>query len=262
MKKFYQKVNLLLEENQTCFAICSVIETKGSTPRHSGKMIVYPDGQSEFTIGGGPAEKATIDAAVEALKTGRSEIYEWILNKSQSGGLNAECGGQMKIWIEVYPMRPQLVIIGAGHVNLALSQLAEGLGFELLVIDDRKTTLEEPRLSSAKAIIVETQINDAVQRAKPYIKSDAYLVIATKDDDGGALSALNGLKTSYIGLIGSKRKISKIRERLTDEGASLEWLDSIHMPIGLKIGAETPDELAISIWAEILAVKNQKEVNQ
>ncbi len=262
MKKFYQKVNLLLEQNQTSFAICSVIETKGSTPRHSGKMIVYPDGQSEFTIGGGPAEKATIDAAVEALKTEQSAVYEWILNKSQTGGLNAECGGQMKIWIEVFLIRPQLVIIGAGHVNLALSQLAEGLGFDLLVIDDRLTTLEDPRFSSAKEVIVETQICDAVQRAKPYIKPNAYLVIATKDDDGGALSALNGLIAPYIGLIGSKRKITKIRERLTDEGASPQWLDSIHMPIGLKIGAETPEELAISIWAEILTIKKQKGASQ
>ncbi len=257
MRYFYQKINQLLEQNQTRFAICSVIETKGSTPRHWGKMIVYPDGSSEFTIGGGPAEKATVDAAVQALGAGKSEIYEWVLNKGQSGGLNAECGGQMKVWIEVYDTRPQLVIIGAGHVNYALAKLAEGLSFDVLVIDDRTITREDPRFSFATEVVVEPLIYDAVTKALPLIKSNAYLVIATKDDDGGALSALKNLEYPYIGLIGSSRKILKIRERLTDEGASQEWLDRIHMPIGLKIGAETPEELAISIWGEILAVKNE-----
>ena len=257
MRHFYQKINELLELNQRPFAICSVIETKGSTPRRSGKMIVYPDGSSEFTIGGGPAEKATIDAAVQALQTGQSEIYQWVLNKDKEGGLNAECGGQMKVWIEVYAMRPQLVIIGAGHVNYALSKLAEGLNFDVLVIDDRMTTLEDPRFSFATQVVVEPLIYDAVKKALPLIKTNGYLVIATKDDDGGALSALKNIECPYIGLIGSSRKILKIRERLTDEGASQDWLDQVHMPIGLKIGAETPEELAISIWAEILAVKNE-----
>lgn len=257
MRQFYEKINQLLEQNQTNFAICSVIETKGSTPRHSGKMIVYPTGLSEFTVGGGPAEKATIEAAVKALQSGRSEIYQWVLDKGKEGGLNADCGGQMKVWIEVYNTRPQLVIIGAGHVNYALAKLSEGLSFDVLVIDDRMSTLDDSRFTFARDIVVENQIGQGVKRALPLIKPNSYLVIATKDDDGGALSALKGLDYPYIGLIGSKRKILKIRERLIDEGASEEWLDRIHMPIGLKIGAETPEELAISIWAEILAVKNE-----
>lgn len=259
MRQFYQRINELLNQNQTPFAICSVIETKGSTPRNSGKMIVYPDGRSEFTIGGGPAEKASIDAAVEALETGKSGIFEWILNKEHQNGLNSTCGGQMKVFIEVYQKRSTLAIIGAGHVNLALAKLANGLDFEVLVIDDRESSMEDPRFAFAKQIVVESDIYEAVQQALPLLDENTFVVVATKDNDPGAISALNGLKLPYIGLIGSQRKILKLRERLTDEGASQDWLDGIYMPIGLDIGAETPEELAISIWAEILAIKNGRE---
>ena len=258
MRQFYQRINELLSQNQTHFAICSVIETKGSTPRNSGKMIVYPDGRSEFTIGGGPAEKASVEAAVKALRTGEPGIYEWILNKELENGLNATCGGQMKVFIEVCQQRPTLAIVGAGHVNYALSKLAGGLGFDVLVIDDREPTLEDTRYAFAKQVIVDTDIYQAVKQAITHFDQMTFVVVATKDNDPAAISALNGIELPYIGLIGSQRKILKLRERLSDEGATQAWLDAIHMPIGLDIGAETPEELAISIWAEILAVKNNR----
>ena len=257
MRQFYNRISELLEKNITDFAICTVVETQGSTPRHSGKMIVFPDGSSEFTIGGGPAEKATIDSAVTAITERKSKMLEWVLNKSQAGGLNAECGGLMKIHIEVYPMQPQLVIVGAGHVNYALFQWAEGLNFEVIVVDDRESILRDQRFKSAKAIFYDEFIDMAVQNAIPRLSPNSYVVIATKDADEAALRPFKNLDFSYIGVIGSRRKIGKIKEHLLEEGCDEAWLSQIHMPIGLDIGAETPEEIAISIWSEILMVKNK-----
>lgn len=254
MRRFYQRVSELLDANSQSFAICTVVETKGSTPRHSGKMIVFENGSSEFTIGGGPAEKGSIDLAVKAISENRSQLVEWILNKDQPGGLSVECGGRMLIHIEVFPMRPQLVLVGAGHVNYALFKQAADLNFDVLIVDDRETVLTDVRFSGAKAVVYNEAIDKAVVQALPLLNPRSYVVIATKDADEAALRPFKGMILPYIGVIGSRRKIGKIREHLLADGYDADWLNQLFMPIGLGIGGETPEEIAISIWAEILMV--------
>lgn len=254
MRRFYQRVSELLEVNSRAFAICTVVETKGSTPRHSGKMIVFENGESEFTIGGGPAEKGSIDLAVQAISENRSQLAEWILNKDQPGGLGVECGGKMLIHIEVFPMRPQLVLVGAGHVNYALFKWAMDLNFDVLIIDDREAVLSDNRFKTAKAVVYNEAIDEAVREALPQLNQRSYVVIATKDADEKALRPFGGMKLPYIGVIGSRRKVGKIREHLLADGYEAEWLNQVYMPIGLDIGGETPEEIAISIWGEILMV--------
>lgn len=258
MKDLYKRITVLLEENNKAFALCTLVETNGSTPRHQAKMIVFADRTSEFTIGGGPAEKSAIDLAVQAIEEDKSILVEMVLNKSQEKGLNAECGGSMKIYIEVYPIRPTLVLVGAGHVNSAVFSMAEGLGFDTVIIDDRQSVYDNQAFSGAKEIYFDEGIEKAVKKALPNLQTNSYIVIATKDDDQSALKAFAGFEAPYIGVIGSKRKIGKITEHLQEERVSEKWLSAIHMPIGLDIGGETPREIAVSIWSEILMVKYGK----
>lgn len=255
----YKRTHELIEANKSAFAICTVIETEGSAPRHHAKMLVHENGEIEFTIGGGPVEFATIKEAVKAIELGKSKVIEWHLNKDLSQGLNMTCGGQMKIHIEVYNPNPELILIGAGHVNLAVYKMAKELPFKIKVIDDR------PELSLLKAfenVEVTAEKDDivaAIHRAKNNFSKKAYFVIATKDCDEIALKALADVDANYIGLIGSRRKTALIRENLTHQGYDSKWIEKIKMPIGLNLGGELPSEIALSILAEINTIRYQKD---
>lgn len=243
-----------LQEENLDFAIVTIIKSKGSTPRHVGKMVVKDDGSIVGTIGGGPSEKYAIGKAIEAIKNKKSEIIECVLNGDLEGGFKVYCGGSITFFIEVIEKRPNLMIIGAGHIGLALAKIAEGMDYNITIVDDREGYADKNMYPMAKDIFIDLDIAKAVEKAN--FNLNTYVVIATKDVDESALRQVVKNDVAYIGMIGSKNKGIKVKEHLMEDGVVKEKLDLVNVPIGLDIGAETPEEIAVSIIAEILKVKN------
>lgn len=254
----FKRISELEMESHTPFALCTVVETKGSSPRKSGRMLVFESGAIEGTIGGGPAEWHVINEARKLMKLGQSKLVEVILDKNHPEGLEMTCGGQMKVHIETFLPKPKLFLIGAGHVNLAIFNLALNLDLDLVIVDDREETLAKEVFSQAKNIVVAEDIAAAVAKARPLISEKDFVVIATKDNDEAALKALLLQSCHYIGLIGSRRKCQLIKANLAQSDADLLWLEEVHMPVGLDLGGQTPEEIAISVMAEILKSKYKK----
>ena len=245
-----------LQDNGVAFATATIIESKGSTPRNTAKMIVKGDGEIIGTIGGGPAEALIIQEAVAAIKANQSKVVEYTMDKDAVDGIQMQCGGSISVFIEVAAPQPRIVMIGAGHVGFAVAKLVESLGYRLVVIDDRQEFANAERYPMASEIYWNSEIGKAIEPLM--IDSDSYIIIATKDADYQALSKVVTSNAAYIGMIGSKRKVGLVMEDLRREGVPEVRLQSIHMPIGLDIGAETPEEIAVSILAEIIKFRNGK----
>lgn len=249
--RIMEKIGQLEKENQT-FAVATIIESKGSTPRHIGKMIVYPDSKIEGTVGGGLAELYVIEAAIEAIHTKQSKTVSYTLDKEKNGGITMHCGGTLVVFIEVFVGRPELILVGAGHLAQALAQLADFMGYPYRVIDDRPTYCTQERFPTAIGLYAHESLVEAI-RMTP-IHPRACICIFTKDSDDIALKELIHKEYAYMGMIGSKNKIRRVFEQLENEGIQRELLDKVHTPIGLAIGAETPEEIAISVIAEIISI--------
>lgn len=254
----FKRIDELQRENRVPFALCTVVGSKGSSPRKSGRMIVFPDKSIEGTIGGGPVEWRAINEAVDLISLGESKLLEVILDKSQPNGLPMTCGGQMLIHIETFMTRPKLFLIGAGHVNRALLALAKQMDWEPVIVDDRPVSSDTQWSSEDCRVFIDEDIEAACLLARPHINVHDFVVIATKDNDELALKALMEVDCHYIGLIGSQRKCHLIVKNLGNDVERRLWLERVHMPIGLEIGAHTPEEIAISIMGELLAVRNGK----
>lgn len=251
---FMQKVAQLEKQNEA-FALATIIESKGSTPRHIGKMIVYQDGNIEGTIGGGLAELHVIKESVRAIQIGQSKTVEYILNQDVNGGISMHCGGTLKVFIEVYQAKPELVFIGAGHLGYALSKLSDLIGYPYTVIDDRITYCTRERFPNAAHLYANEQIEEAIGKAG--LSGKSYVAIFTKDSDDRSLKEVLKSPCPYVGMIGSKKKVLRIFDKLKKEGVLEEDLKRVHAPIGLEIEAETPEEIAISIMAEIIKMSRK-----
>jgi len=248
----FREAHKLIEAN-TPFAMATILESKGSTPRHSAKMIILENGDIMGTIGGGLVEKNVMDAAIEAIKDGHSKTVSYKLNKEAKGGLEMQCGGDISIFIEVHGSRPRLLLIGGGHVNLAVYELAINLGYDVSIIDERPEFAHTSRYTKASLVLAESDYKKAVKEVG--VDAHTAVVVATKDADEKGLRSVIDTSASYIGVIGSKRKIRKIMDNLKIDEYSQERLHEIHAPIGLDIGSETPVEIAVSIMAEVLKVR-------
>jgi xanthine dehydrogenase accessory factor len=231
-----------------------VVRAQGSTPQRAGaKMLVWPDGRTVGTIGGGCYENDAFWKAREALVSGRPSLVHYELNDdfAQENGLI--CGGRMDVHIDPLIPSPELYIIGAGHVGFHLARVARDAGFHLHVIDDREKFANAERFPAAE-IVVEP-IPQWLERAQ--LPAAAYIVILTRghQHDLDAMRTLAPREHKYLGLIGSRAKIARIYDALRAEGIAPACLERVHAPIGLEIGAVTPAEIAISILAELIAVR-------
>lgn len=237
------------------FAIATIIRVEGSTPRHeTAKMIIFEDGTFKGTIGGGILEKKVIEESVLLIKKGESKVLKYNLDLKKEKSLPAICGGEVEVFVEIYKKRPKLVLVGGGHVNQAVYNFARFLEFDIAVIDDREEWANESRFGNAQIIV------DSIPKALEEYPTDesSFIVIATRGHafDKEALRVAIRKKARYVGMIGSRNKVKETFEALRQEGFSEEELNRVYSPIGLDIGAETPEEIAVSILAEILMVKN------
>ena len=238
----------------------TIVRAQGSTPQRTGaKMLVFADGRTVGTIGGGCYENDAFWKAREAIATGRPALLHYELNDdfAQENGL--VCGGRMDVHIDPLAPDPRLYILGAGHVGWHLGRLAADAGFRVHVVDDREKFANRDRFQSAHEVVAEP-IPEWLERAD--IPASAYVVIVTRghQHDLDALRALARRDLKYLGLIGSRAKVARIHSALATEGVPLEALERVHAPIGLDIGAVTPAEIAISILAQLIAVRRGADV--
>ena len=235
-------------------ALVTIVRVQGSTPQRAGaKMLVFLDGRTVGTIGGGCYENEATLAARAAIQSRKQALLHYELNDdfAQENGLI--CGGRMDVHIDPLEPAPQLYIIGAGHVGWHLGRAAADAGFRIHVVDDREKFANEDRFPGAQITV--QPIPEWLHQAD--LPASAYVTILTRghQHDLDAMRALAARDLRYLGLIGSRAKVARIYDALIAEGLPAECLDRIHAPVGLEIGAVSPAEIAISILAELIAVR-------
>jgi xanthine dehydrogenase accessory factor len=239
-------------------ALVTIVSAQGSTPQRVGaKMLVFSDGRTVGTIGGGCYENDAFWKAREAIQSRKPQLVKYDLNDDFAEESGLVCGGQMQVYIEPLEPTPALYVIGAGHVGFHLARLAHTIGFKTHVIDDREKFASVERFPNAESVTVDN-IPDWLHRAD--IPSSAYVVIVTRGHrhDLDALRGLAARDFRYLGLIGSKAKVARIYDALLSENMPPECLRRVHAPVGLDIGAVSPEEIAVSILAELIAVRRGK----
>ena len=239
-------------------ALVTIVAAHGSTPQRVGaKMLVYPDGRTVGTIGGGCYENDAFWKAREAITQRRPMNVKYELNDDFAQETGLVCGGQMEVFIEPVEASPDVYVFGAGHVGYFVAKLAHEVGFRVHVIDDREKFASSERFGEGIDVIVDDIPQWIAAHTLP---PTAYAVIVTRGHthDLDALRALTAAPLRYLGLIGSKAKVRRIFDALVEEGTPHKSLEAVHAPIGLDIGAITPQEIAVSIVAELIAAKHGK----
>jgi xanthine dehydrogenase accessory factor len=248
------KVLAELETAQQPAVLCTVVKTSGSTPRHStSKMLVFPDGHILGTVGGGELENRVVREALASLLDGKPRNLTYNMTDPEHGDPGL-CGGQVEVFVEPIMPSPMLVIVGGGHVGKAVAYLAKWLGFRIALSDDRAEFCT-PEANPNVDEFYPCNLSELPQHLS--ITSQTTIVLTTRgsDVDVEGLPALIETQAGYIGVIGSRRRWTTTIKGLKQKGISEEKLERIHSPIGLGIGAETPQEIAVSIMAEILMLR-------
>ena len=256
MTDIYEKISELRAQNKAA-ALVTVIATKGSTPHDAGtKMLVCADGTVYGTIGGSAVEAMLIEEAKYCIRSGEIKTEWHDLDDGERKDTGMICGGKMEFFIEPIMPAPHLYIFGGGHVALPLARFASQVGFSYTIVEDRKEFAQKERFPDARDIIITTaeDIDDKIS----FAESD-YVAIVTRshDLDYESLKMVLKNQVKYIGLIASKRKKKQVFTRLKEEGFPENKIKQIHSTIGLDIAAQTPEEIAVSIVAELIKVKNK-----
>jgi len=251
MQEIFDDLKNVIEQSIPA-VLCVVTETTGSTPRKAGsKMLVFADGFIKGTIGGGSIEFQAIQDALSIISCGKPFSKCFHLKND----LKMQCGGTMQVYFESIGCLPKLYIFGGGHIGKALAGYAPGLGFRPCIFDQRDGIFETWNMPG-----VETRTGDYLQLVDSLpFDNNTYVVIVTHqhESDQKVLFACAHLEYAYLGMIGSKRKVAEIRKNALENGTfSDELLAKIDMPIGIPFAAETPAEIAISIIAKMIDVKN------
>ncbi|HVN55913.1 MAG TPA: XdhC family protein [Anaerolineaceae bacterium] len=244
-----------LQNHQEAGALCTIIESNGSTPRHEGsKMLIYEDGRFIGSVGGGEVENRVIAEAKEAMLDGKTRRLSYNMVDPQQGDPGV-CGGTVEVYIEPILPQPTLVVVGGGHVGKAVAHLAKWLGFRVAVNDDRPEFCT-PEANPDADEFYPVPMSELPAHLK--INSQTYLVLTTRGMlvDVPGLPPLLDTRAAYIGLIGSRRRWTMTRKALLEAGVPEEKLNRVNSPIGLELNAETPEEIAVSILAEIIALRN------
>ena len=253
MKTIFQALRDL-ETAREAASLCTVVRSQGSTPRGStSKMLVYPDGNTLGTVGGGELENRVIAAALQTLKDARAQLLEFNMADPQRGDPGV-CGGQVEVFVEPILPPATLVVIGGGHVGKAVAHLARWLGFRVAVSDDRPEFCTPEANPDAEDFYLCPM---AELPEKMNITDRTYLVLTTRgvDVDAPGLPPLLDSPAAYIGVIGSKRRWKMTADELKELGVPKSKIARVHSPIGLELQAETPEEIAVSIMAEILMLR-------
>jgi xanthine dehydrogenase accessory factor len=254
----YEEIVKLRQEGRRG-AIATIVNVRGSIPSFkTAKMLVRDDGSIFGTIGGGCVEADVWQAAREVMESEKPRTVTFNLNQDPKYDTGLVCGGTLDIFIEPVLPPALLYIFGAGHVAVNLYRVASNAGFEVIVIDDRESYANRERFPEAQKVFAE-DFDQAMAKLTP--SESSYIVIVTRGhrDDMRCLRWAVQTPARYIGMIGSKRKTIAIYKELVKEGVASELFTRVHAPVGLDIGAVTPEEIAVSITAELIALRRHAE---
>jgi xanthine dehydrogenase accessory factor len=235
-------------------ALATIVHTNGSIPSYeSSRMLVREDGSLAGTIGGGCVEAEVWAAAKEVMHNEAPRKMVFNLNNEASYDNGLICGGTVEIFVEPILPQPMLYLFGGGHVSMAVAKAASAAGFAIAVIDDREAFANPQRFPAAQEVF--TSYDDAFAKIHP--NASTYLVIVTRGhkEDMRVLAWAARTEARYIGMIGSRRKVLSVYKALEKEGYKPQEFERIYAPMGLEIGALSPEEIAISIVAELIAVR-------
>jgi xanthine dehydrogenase accessory factor len=232
-------------------ALATVVRDQGSVPRHAGaKMLIYSDGAFEGTVGGGELESQVIQEALQALQDGKPRLLEYAFHDVEQGDVGV-CGGEMEVFVEPIQPPATVVVVGAGHVGSAVAFLAKWLGFRVVVSDDR------PEFATPEAVpgadeYVAGPLSELPKQVP--ITPQTYLLLTTRGVavDVEGLPSLLETPAAYIGIIGSRRRWEVAAQQLAEQGVPREQIERVTSPMGLELNAETPQEIALSMLAQII----------
>ena len=236
-------------------AVATIVNVRGSIPSFkTAKMLVRDDGSIVGTIGGGCVEAEVWQAAREAMEAEKPRTLTFNLNQDPKYDTGLVCGGTLDIFVEPVLPPALLYLFGAGHVAVNLYKVAKNAGFDVVVVDDREAYANRERFPEARELYAE-DFDQVMARLAP--NESSYIVIVTRGhrDDMRILRWAVSTRARYIGMIGSKRKTIAIFKELQKEGLSADLFQHVHAPVGLDIGAITPEEIAVAITAELIAVR-------
>ena len=256
----YDEIVRLRKIGQKC-AVATIVQVNGSIPSYeSAKLLVREDGSMIGTVGGGCVEAEVWTAAREVIDTEKPRHLNFSLGQDAAYDNGLICGGQLNIFVEPVIPQPKAFIFGGGHVSKSLSKVAALAGFATAIIDDREAFANKERFPEAEEVYA-----DEYERVFPQLEitSSSYLIIVTRGhrDDMRVLRWAVTTPARYISMIGSKRKTISVVKELEKEGLSREALEKIFAPMGLEIGAESPEEIAISVVAEMIALRRAPDVD-
>lgn len=252
-QNLYSIITGLLERGEAA-ALCTIVDSKGSTPRRAGsKMLVYENGEFTGTVGGGELEHRVLDEAMIAMVEGKPSLLKYSMTDPKRGDPGV-CGGQVEVYVEPILPPAKVVVIGGGHVGKAVAHLAKWLGFRVAVSDDR-TEFCTPEMNPDADEFYPVAMQELPKHLK--LNRQTYLILTTRGSliDVEGLPALLESKAAYIGVIGSKRRWATTVKGLQEKGIRDEQIARIHSPMGLELNAETPEEIAVSIMAEIIMLR-------
>jgi len=250
----FEEIRRLRREGRKA-VLATIVQIRGSVPSfQTAKMLVRDDGSTMGSVGGGCVEADVWAAAQDVLREEKSKIMQFDLTEESMAEGGLICGGKVEIFVEPVLPVPEMVIFGAGHISTQVSKIAVIAGFRTTIVDNRPVYANKERFPEAETIYSGT-FEESFEAIAP--TENTYLVIVTRghQEDENVLRWAAKTPARYIGMIGSKRKIRTIADNLISEGISRERIERVHMPIGLDIGAVTPEEIAVAIVAEAIQIR-------
>jgi len=242
-------------DNDVPAALVTVVGAQGSTPQGPGaRMLVFEDGAVSGTIGGGCVEAEMARRARMAIENGRPSLTNYDLTPEQAGDEGLVCGGRMEVFIEPLSGAPELAILGGGHVARPLCSMAAAAGFRVAVLDDREKYATADRFPEAERVVA-AGFDAAAATLRLTPRSFVVVVTRGHRGDAVAIGSCLAVKPRFLGLLGSRTKMVHVFTELIDRGFGSEDLATIETPVGIEIGAETPEEIAVSIVARMIAVR-------
>lgn len=233
--------------------LATIVATKRSVPRRAGtKMLVFGDGSSLGTVGGGEMEAKVVAAAREAFQHHKPSLIEYELVNPEEGDPGI-CGGSLTLYLEPYMPPHNVYVIGCGHVGRSVIDLAHWLGYRTIAIDDRPDLVSEDSLPNADVRFAGS-VSEALETNPVTADSSIIVVTRSPEVDIRILPSLLATPARYIGVMGSRNRWNSTREQLLTNGVPAEQLDRLHVPIGIEINAETLEEIAVSIMSEVVKV--------
>jgi xanthine dehydrogenase accessory factor len=255
----YQRIVDIRREGRRA-ALATIIARRGSTPRRDpAKMLIYEDGGQAGSIGGGCVEADVCREALAVMRSEKAKLLSFDLTDDDAEESGLLCGGVMEVYVEPVLPDPTLFVFGAGHVGQCAAEIARSVGFRIAVVDDRIKYANSDRFPEADGVYAGPW--EEVFSRLP-VNDSSYILIATRGHryDLACLRFAVQSPARYIGLLGSRRKTKLLFEALTKEGIDPSRLERVYAPVGLEIGSETPEEIAISIAAELVAVRKNLDI--